>query len=310
MTTSPLSPEAEIEEEPLIINDVPFDLRPMLDEIGITEVERGICEDTYQNRLILRNAKLGWSPVISSNGVPSGLLQVHSKDTAMMVRMSSLAHRKPILVDPKNLNSDYLTGLDLLAEKEADYLCPPWVLGATKMWRREQDTPIQTDKRQPTALPHRCNSIKSDGIRCMMWSSGRPKDGGFCRVHLRHNAHRPGDDIERARKKLTQAAPYAVDMLETLMTEAVSEQVRLKASTEILDRAGVRGGIEIDATVTDMSRPAKDIIAERLDKLATTALHQAQSQLAAGTKELEDELEDAEIIPPEGAQELQEENPE
>lgn len=290
------------EEETLILNDTPFDLRPMLEELGIAEVERGVCEDTYQNRLILRNAKLGWSPLIATNGVPTGLLQVHSKDTAMLVRMNSLAHRKPIMLHPKNLNSDYLTGTDLLAEKDADYICPPWVLGATKMWVRELTVPVHSDKKQPTALPHRCNAVKSDGIRCMMWSSGRPKDGGFCRVHLRTNAHRPGDDIERARKKLTQAAPYAVDMLESLMTEAVSEQVRLKASTEILDRAGVRGGIEIDATVTDTARPAKDIIAERLQKMADTALHRAQAELAAGATELPDdvneEIQDADITTP------------
>lgn len=293
----------EEEDDAPLLNDMPFDLRPMLDEIGIVEVERGVCEDTYQNRLTLRNAKLGWSPLISTHGVPTGLLQVHSKDTAMLVRMNSLAHRKPIMVSPKDLNSDYLTGMDLLGEKDSDYLCPPWVIGATKMWVRELTVPVQTDKKQPTALPHRCNAVKSDGIRCMMWSSGRPKDGGFCRVHLRTNAHRPGDDIERARKKLTQAAPYAVDMLESLMTEAVSEQVRLKASTEILDRAGVRGGIEIDATVTDTARPAKDIIAERLQKMADTALHRAQAELAAGATEPPEEPQDAEIVEPTDSEE-------
>ena len=57
------------------------------------------------------------------------------------------------------------------------------------------------------------------------------------------------------------------------MENAISEPVKLKASTEILDRAGVRGGIEFDAslTVTD-GRAASDIVAERLNRLAATAI--------------------------------------
>jgi hypothetical protein len=72
---------------------------------------------------------------------------------------------------------------------------------------------------------------------------------------------------------LTQAAPYAVDVLEDLMENAASEPVRLKASTEILDRAGVRGGIEFDARleVTDGRSPA-DVVAERLNRLASGAI--------------------------------------
>jgi hypothetical protein len=141
------------------------------------------------------------------------------------------------------------------------------------MWIAEQDNPVASEKKKPTALPHRCRAVKDDGLRCMLWSSGRPKDDGLCRVHLRSLKKRPGEDIERARAKLTQAAPYAVDMLEDLMQNAVSEPVKLKASTEILDRAGVRGGVEVDSniSVTD-ARPAAIIIAERLQRLAMGAV--------------------------------------
>ena len=188
-------------------------------------------------------------------------------------RLLSLAEKKPIMVDDSSLNSDYLTGLDLLAETATDYLVPPWVIGATKMWVKEQDEPIASEKRQPTALPHRCRAIKDDGVRCMLWSSGRIKDDGLCRVHLRSVKKRPGEDIERARQKLTQAAPYAVDVLEDLMQNAISEPVKLKASTEILDRAGVRGGIEVDATTRVIDdRPAAVIIQERLNRLAQGAI--------------------------------------
>lgn len=269
------------EEKPVIELDDPVDLRPNLSDLGIVEIERGVCEDTYENRGILRRAKMGWDTVYSSNGVPTGLIMARSQEMQKERRLLSLAEKAPILTDPNNKNSDYLTGLDLIAETATDYLVPPWVVGATRMWINEQDNPIATEKRKPTSLPHRCNAVKDDGVRCMMWSSGRPKDDGLCRVHLRSVKKRPGDDIERARQKITQAASYAVDVLEELMQTAVSEPVKLKASTEILDRAGVRGGVEFDAKLSVVdARPAAVIIAERLNRLAGGAV-QVAAELAS-----------------------------
>lgn len=274
------------DEAPEIRIDEPVDLRPDLQEIGIEEVERGVCEDTYENRGILRRAKMGWDTVYSSNGVPTGLIMARSYAMNKERRLLSLAEKKPLMVDPDHLNSDYLTGLDLVAEAASDYLVPPWVIGATRMWIREQDDPIASEKRKPTALPHRCRAVKDDGIRCMLWSSGRPKDDGLCRIHLRHVNKRPGDDIERARARLTQAAPHAVDTLEELMNYATSEPVKLKAATEILDRAGVRGGVEFDANVKVMdARPAAMVIAERLQRLAAPALEAAMDLVDEGVDE-------------------------
>ena len=266
---------ARQDEEPtpdFLILEEGVNLRPDLSSLGIIETERGVCEDTFENRSILRSNQLGWDTVYASNGVPTGLIMARSKDMAKQRRLLSLAEKKPIMVDPGNINSDYLSGLDLIAEPASDNLVPTWVLGATKMWISEQDNPIATEKRKPTALPTRCTYMKDDGIRCMLWTSGRPKDAGMCRVHLRHVNKRPSDEIERARKKLVQSAPYAVDTLEELMQYATSEPVRLKASTEILDRAGVRGGIELDATVSTNERPATEIIAERLERLRAGAV--------------------------------------
>jgi len=286
------------EEKPVIEIDEPINLRPDLSTYGIIEVERGVCEDTFENRKLLRNGKMGWDTVYSSNGVPTGLIMARSMEMAKERRMLSLSEKKPIMVDPESINSDYLTGLDLLAESATDYLVPPWVIGATRMWVKEQDEPVASAKRQPTALPGRCRTIKDDNIRCMLWSSGRPKDDGLCRVHLRSVKKRPGEDIERARAKLTQAAPYAVDMLEDMMENAVSEPVKLKAATEILDRAGVRGGIEFDASikVTD-DRPAAIIIQERLDRLAASAGQRALDLIQAGVVENDtSDIQDAEEV--------------
>lgn len=263
--------------------DEPIDLRVSLDTLGIEEVEKGVCEDNYTNRAILRRARMSWDPVYSTNGVPTGLIRARSQESLKERRLQSLAEKRPIMTDPSSNNSDFLTGLDLLAESATDYLVPPWVIHSTRLYLKEQDNggPASA-KRQPLAQPHRCTHIKDDGIRCMLWSSGRPKDDGMCRIHLRSVKHKTSDDIERARAKLVQAAPYAVDMLEDLMENAESEPVKLKAATEILDRAGVRGGIEIDSTVNLDVRPAANIIAERLNRLANGAIEASAKLASAG----------------------------
>mgnify|MGYP003335055773 CR=1 FL=1 len=271
--------------------DTPYDRRPDLSAIGIIEHERGVCEDTYENRAALRRAHLNWDPVYDQRGSATGLISARSQETTKERRLLSLAEKRPLLTDAKDNNSDYLTGLELLIDETASAIVPPWVLGATRVWREEQDNGgPKNPNRQPAGLPHRCRMIKSDGIRCMLWSSGRLKDDGLCRIHLK-TIRKPGEDVERARRKLMQSAPYAVDVLEELMETAESEPVRLKASTEILDRAGVRAGMDVsvDVEVTD-SRPPHVIVAERLQRLAQGAAS------VASRLEAENNVIDAEVV--------------
>lgn len=273
-----------------LVVDLPVSARADLTELGIDELDRGICEDTFDNRRTLRRSNLVWETVYNQDGSTSGLLKVRSAESTKERRIQSLAEKRPILVTPTDNNSDYLTGLALLAEEATDYLVPPWVLGATRKYLKEQEEGgPSSPKRQPAAQPHRCRQIKFDGIRCMLWATGVPKDDGLCRVHLRNLKHKTSDDIERAREKLTQAAPFAVDKLEELMEFAESEPVALKAATEILDRAGVRGGVEIDTNVNVEMRPAAEIIAERLDRLASGAL-QTAARLAADNSVIDAEV--------------------
>jgi hypothetical protein len=303
--TNVFNPSGELEERAEYVIDEPLDLRPDLTAIGIEEVDKGVCEDSFENRATLRRAKLNWDPVYSTNGIPTGLIRARSQQSTIERRILSLAEKKPIMVDPENRNSDYLTGLDLVAEEKTDYLVPPWVIGATRLWLKEQEEGgPRSEKRKPLALPHRCRQIKDDTIRCMLWSSGRPNDDGLCRIHLRSTKHKTSDDIERARTKLQQAAPYAVDMLEDLMENAESEPVKLKAATEILDRAGVRGGIEIDSTVNIDVRPAASIISERLNRLASGAIEAAGKLAAAGVRvETEEDMIEAEVVEDGGQEE-------
>jgi hypothetical protein len=299
------NPSGELEERAEYVIDEPLDLRPDLTLIGLEEVDKGVCEDTFENRQVLRRAKLNWDPVYSTNGIPTGLIRARSQQSTIERRILSLSEKKPIMVDPDNRNSDYLTGLDLVAEEKTDYLVPPWVIGATRLWLKEQEEGgPRSEKRKPLALPHRCRQIKDDTIRCMLWSSGRINDDGLCRIHLRSTKHKTSDDIERARTKLQQAAPYAVDMLEDLMENAESEPVKLKAATEILDRAGVRGGIEIDTSVNIDLRPAASIISERLNRLASGAIEAAGKLAAAGVRvETEEDMIEVEVVEDGGQEE-------
>lgn len=279
--------------------DEPYDFRPDLSDLGIVEQERGVCEDTYENRATLRRAKLNWMPVYDSSGRPTGMIAARSKEALIERRIQSLAEKRPLLVDPHDKNSDYLTGLDLLLEDKAILIAPPWVIGATKAWQAEQESGgPPTARRAPKGLPSRCRTVKTDGIRCMLWASGRPQDDGLCRIHLK-SQRKPGEDIERARRKLMQAAPYAVDVLEELMESAESEPVRLKATTEILDRAGIRGGqdISVDVEVND-SRPAAQVVAERLARLAVGAQAMAArvQALEVQTDKTDCEIVDAEVV--------------
>lgn len=267
-------------------------MRADLSQLGIEEVDKGVCEDTFENRGILRRARLNWDPVFSTNGGSTGLIRARSKETTKERRLISLAEKRPILAVQTDNNSDFLTGLDLLAEEAGDWLVPPWVIHSTRLYLKEQEEGgPKSEKRAPLAQPHRCRKIKDDGIRCLLWSSGRIKDDGLCRIHLRSDKKKTSDDIERARNKLMQAAPYAVDKLEELMEHAESEPVRLKAATEILDRAGVRGGVEIDTTINIELRPARDIISERLDRLSAGALSEALRLASQGT-----DIIDAEVV--------------
>jgi len=277
--------------------NTPLDLRPDLSALGIDETERGVCEDTYENRQILRNNQLNWDPVFSPNGAATGLISARTQDMNRQRRVLSLQEKKPLLEDQKDLNSEYLTGLDLIIDEKASQIAPPWVIGMTKKWHAEQEAGgPDSPNRAPIAKPHRCRVTKNDGLRCMLWASGRPKDDGLCRMHLK-SQRKPGEDIERARRKLVQAAPYAVDKLEELMTEAESEPVKLKAATEILDRAGLRAGVDVnlDVEVTDNRNPA-DIVQERLAKLASGAKRTEEALANLGQPRDDGEVIDAEVV--------------
>lgn len=308
--------ELELELELDSVLDTPIDMRPDLSEFGLFEHEKGVCEDTYQNRATLRRAKLSWDAVYDPLGKATGLIAARSPDQRAEQSVLAYAERVVLLVDQKNLNSDYLTGLDLIVDRAACEMTPGWVIALTK--RIHQDaingtTPEPSPRRVPKVFPARCKIIKPDGTRCNRWFNGSLTDDNMCRGHLMRGIGK-SSDVEIARAKIMQAAPYAVDVLEDLMQSAISEPVRLKASTELLDRAGVRGGqdIVVDMTVTE-GAPAAKIILEKLANLNAAAAQRASlaiSEAAASSDtsteapieenefETDVEIVDAEIVDP------------
>ena len=282
------------ENADILYVDLPVDLRPELDVYGIEEVDRGVCEDTYENRSILRANRLAWQIIYNEVGEPSGNIAVLSPEMATARSLRGAEDRAFILVDERNPNSDYITEEALLIEERVDTIVPLWVTAQTRTWIRIREARKRDPKKAPMVAgpPTRCTHIKQDGVRCLLWCTGRKTDDGLCRVHLGSKHNNQVGAVAKARDRAYQAAPAAVAMLEQLMESAESEPVKLKAATEILDRAGVRGGIEIDAKVDIEMRPAADVISERLARLLPTA--------SAITAKLEDdaadEIEDAEVV--------------
>jgi len=289
------------ESTDLIFSQASKDLRPDLTMYGIEEIDRGVCEDSYENRSILRANRLSWQTIYNEDGEASPYIEVLSEEMKAARSLASLEDKRILLVDDRNNNADYVTEEALLVEEKADSLVPLWVLAATRTWIRVREARAagDTDKMKSLAgPPQRCRYIKSDGLRCQLWSANRVTDDGLCRTHLGTRFNNIAASVQRARERAYQAAPTAIQLLEHLMESAESEPIKLKAATEILDRAGVRGGIEIDARVDMTVLPAAQILEERLAKLRENQLENRRALEAAAqipsAEEEENETEENE----------------
>ena len=271
----------------IVFDDAPRDLRPDLSLYGIEEVDRGVCEDSYENRSVLRAQRMNWQIVYSESGEPTGNILVLSPEMSSRRSEMGAQDRRTILTDDRNLNSDYLTEESLLIEETADSLVPLWVIAQTRAWCRIREDRKTNPKKNPLIAgpPQRCRQIKSDGMRCLLWSANRTTDDELCRIHLGSRHNNITGAVARARERAYQAAPIAIQMLEQLMESAESEPVKLKAATEILDRAGIRGGVEIDAKVDINIQPAAILINERLMRLRPQASNilEIESEDAGGS---------------------------
>lgn len=119
----------------------------------------------------------------------------------------------------------------------------------------------------------RCTAIIRSGPRAGERCLDEQLEDSGTTVCVRHGANLPvvqakaAERVNEARMKLVMRADSAVETLLELMDSAATDATRLKATTEILDRIGLRGGSEIHVSTDDSKARAAEIIAERLDKL-------------------------------------------
>lgn len=258
-----------------LVIDTPTSLLPDLSLWGIDEVEKGVCLDSYDNRRMLRENGATWLIVYTPDGRPTDLIQAV---TSEMKQARLLTNKAFLLTDSRNPDSDYLTGFDLIIEPRADDAVPAWVLAASRKW---VDISDERDRRGPEGKhyrpavagpPSRCRARRMDGKRCQNWTGGLVQNDGLCKTHIGTKAN--SDDnfgsniMQKARNRLISASLGAVDGLEELAQNATSEPVRLGAMNSLLDRAGIRGGMEIDTNINVNVTSAEDIVRERLAKLA------------------------------------------
>lgn len=137
----------------------------------------------------------------------------------------------------------------------------------------------------------RCTAInKGDGKRCRQWAViGFEKcvtHSGYAKLaNLQAYRERV---IERARLDLLRGAPYAVERLvEIARDREINPAVSMKASTEILDRIGVKGGTDLTVTVEAEGASPTEIIRARLERLAAASAIGA-SPTPAGESEIID----------------------
>lgn len=134
----------------------------------------------------------------------------------------------------------------------------------------------------------RCTGTSSTtGERCKKWSL---RGTTVCKNHgaqLPNVQEHAAAIVDSARMRLFGMADDAVEVLHDLIQPGVSDQLRLKAAENILNRSGIRDGVEIDVKVTQNENPS-DSILQQLNIMR-------ERQLAA-KKEAEEEILDAEEV--------------
>lgn len=267
--------------------EAPPNLMPDLSEWGIEEVERGVCEDTFENRKQIRERKATFRAVFDTNGEPTGLIQVIS---AEMYQAAMQMSKSELLTDPSDPNADYLYGLRLLTAPNAEHLAPTWVIRVTRLYIRQQEEKrllgADADLYQSRLIdvPTRCNVMKADGTRCWGWASGATESLGKCKVHARRASRKAVHDMsvnQLMRNRMLSAAPGMLDTLERLAASE-DERIALTAARDWLDRSGFKAVEQVEAKVEIVENDNAGDLRKKLAKL-----REGQAEKAKLLKEFE-----------------------
>lgn len=160
----------------------------------------------------------------------------------------------------------------------------------------------------------RCHYVWPDsaprgGDRCNRWSL---RGSQLCYIHsgrgnLRNVEEYRKSIIEAARLQLTEFVPDALSGLIDLAENATGENVRLKAYTEVLDRAGLKTAEELNVNLEVTAADPATTLAQRIDGLRRAAdivrQKEEEARLAREAQETEQALaltaggsDDSEIV--------------
>jgi len=279
--------------------EAPPGLLPDLGEWGIEEIERGVCEDTLENRKIIRQRKAQSRVVFDTNGMPTGYIQVI---TAEMYQTAQGLSKSSLLSDPDDYNSDYLSGVKLILAENAKHLAPTWVLNVTRTFIRQQDRARDLGADAPLLqsrlinVPHRCNATKSDGTRCWGWSDGSTDTAGFCRTHARRTSKAAAKALSTHQIMRNRMLSGAVGMLDKLeqLAESEDERIALTATRDYLDRAGFKAVDHVETKVEVTVNDAAEEVRKRLEKLR--AGQEEKEKFFRQMHAQQQEIVDAEVV--------------
>lgn len=161
--------------------------------------------------------------------------------------------------DPDDV--DFVQPDEVLVDEELD--------AVELMWMERNARPFVPTPQYPMRAL-RCTAVTRRGPRAGK-RCGREATLGttVCVVHGANLPHVKKAAAARRQEivlRMVGMTPDAVETMEDLMHNSASDAVRLKAATEILDRAGVRGGTEIDVKVSNEQSPA-DMLRSKLEEL-------------------------------------------
>jgi hypothetical protein len=137
------------------------------------------------------------------------------------------------------------------------------------------------------------------GERCNKWSIAGAT------VCLQHGGHLPNvkkaaeERKDAARLQLIGATSDAVDVIEHLMKYATQENVKLAAAKDVLDRAGIKAGMEINVTHEHKLSPMDEInqrLADMAKNLNNDEEKTPQTTENSFTSQLELDIIESEVV--------------
>lgn len=146
----------------------------------------------------------------------------------------------------------------------------------------------------------RCTHVRDDESRCKNFGvrgTGFNGTPSMCFIHggsLPPVKAKAEATLLVARMRLVESTGMALDTLFELTKPGTAENIRLKASTEILDRAGIKGGFDVNVEVQHSVSMAEDINKklEIMRQRQLAAAKEAEEALVDEGEYLEESAED------------------